>query len=134
DSVVGGAGRSGGGRRAQRGTSLGIKAKLTLEATANGVEEKVKGNRQVQWHTWSGTGAKDKSSHQTSKTCGGAGSVRPVTNTILEQMQTTSTCPTCNGEGVEITSKCTACRGEGLERGEETIAINIPAGVSEGMQ
>ncbi|MNL12816.1 Chaperone protein DnaJ [compost metagenome] len=49
-------------------------------------------------------------------------------------MQTTSTCPTCNGEGVEITAKCTTCRGEGLERGEETIAINIPAGVSEGMQ
>jgi len=49
-------------------------------------------------------------------------------------MQTTSTCPTCNGEGVEISAKCTACHGEGLMRGEETISINIPAGVSEGMQ
>ena len=49
-------------------------------------------------------------------------------------MQTTSTCPTCNGDGTEITSKCTVCHGDGLTRGEETISINIPAGVSEGMQ
>jgi molecular chaperone DnaJ len=49
-------------------------------------------------------------------------------------MQTTSTCPTCNGEGVEITAKCVKCSGNGLVRGEETISINIPAGVSEGIQ
>src|SRR5690606_8272018 len=49
-------------------------------------------------------------------------------------MQTTSTCPTCNGEGVEISAKCPVCHGDGLVRGEETISINIPAGVSEGMQ
>ena len=60
--------------------------------------------------------------------------MRRVTNTILGQMQTTSTCPTCNGEGSIITSKCTVCHGDGVVRGEETISINIPAGVSEGMQ
>jgi molecular chaperone DnaJ len=49
-------------------------------------------------------------------------------------MQTTSTCPTCNGEGTQITAKCGSCQGEGLSRGEETISIQIPAGVSEGMQ
>src|SRR5690606_23549301 len=78
--------------------------------------------------------AKDKNSVQTCKTYGSTGSVRRVTNTILGQMQTTSTCPTCNGEGTTITSKCTACHGDGIVRGEETISINIPAGVSEGMQ
>ena len=135
DSFFGGGGsRSGGGRRVQRGSNLRIKVKLTLEEIAKGVEKKVKVNKQVSCSTCDGTGAKDKSSYHTCNTCGGAGSVRRVTNTILGQMQTTSTCPTCNGEGVEITAKCTTCKGEGLERGEETIAINIPAGVSEGMQ
>src|SRR5690606_12160186 len=57
-----------------------------------------------------------------------------VTSTILGQMQTTSTCPTCNGEGVEISAKCTTCHGDGLMRGEETISINIPAGATDGMQ
>ncbi len=134
DSFFGGGSSRGGGRRVQRGSNLRIKVKLTLEEIAHGVEKKIKVNKQVVCNTCHGSGAKDKNSVQTCKTCGGSGSVRRVTNTILGQMQTTSTCPTCNGEGTTITSKCTSCHGDGIVRGEETISINIPAGVSEGMQ
>jgi molecular chaperone DnaJ len=49
-------------------------------------------------------------------------------------MQTTSTCPTCGGEGRIITHKCSYCQGNGVLRDEEIIPINIPAGVAEGMQ
>jgi len=49
-------------------------------------------------------------------------------------MQTVTTCPTCNGEGTTVTAKCTSCKGEGRVFGEETISIDIPAGVQEGMQ
>jgi molecular chaperone DnaJ len=129
-----GGGRQSGGRRVQRGSNLRIKVRLTLEEIANGAEKKIKVNKQVACKTCDGTGAKDRSSVQTCKTCGGAGAVRRVTNTILGQMQTTSTCPTCNGEGTVITAKCTVCHGEGVTRDEELISINIPAGVSEGMQ
>ena len=114
--------------------NLRIKVKLTLEEIAKGVEKKVKVNKQIKCQTCDGSGAKDQSSYHTCNTCGGSGAVRRITNTILGQMQTTSTCPTCNGEGVEITAKCTTCKGDGLTRGEEKIFINIPAGVSEGMQ
>ena len=135
DSFFGG-GRQGGGagRRATRGSNLRIKVRLTLEEIANGTEKKIKVNKQIACKTCDGTGAKDQGSFQTCKTCGGSGAVRRVTNTILGQMQTTSTCPACNGEGSIITSKCTVCHGDGVTRGEETISINIPAGVSEGMQ
>src|SRR6185503_4015778 len=135
DSFFGG-GRQGGGagRRAARGSNLRIKVRLTLEEIANGTEKKIKVNKQIACKTCDGTGAKDQGSFQTCKTCGGSGAVRRVTNTILGQMQTTSTCPACNGEGSIITSKCTVCQGDGVTRGEETISINIPAGVSEGMQ
>src|ERR1700733_13029512 len=135
DSFFGG-GRQGGaaGRRVARGSNLRIKVRLTLEEIANGSEKKIKVNKQIICRTCDGSGAKDKASFQTCKTCGGSGAVRRVTNTILGQMQTTSTCPTCNGEGSQITSKCTVCHGDGVQRGEETITINIPAGVSEGMQ
>ena len=134
DGFFGGGRQSGGGRRVQRGSNLRIKVRLTLEEIANGTEKKIKVNKQVACKTCEGTGAKDRSSVQTCKTCGGQGAVRRVTNTILGQMQTTSTCPTCNGEGTTITAKCTVCHGEGVVRDEETISINIPAGVSEGMQ
>jgi molecular chaperone DnaJ len=136
EGFFGGGGRQGsaGGRRVARGSNLRIKVRLSIEEIANGAEKKIKVNKQIVCKTCDGTGAKDKSSFQTCKTCGGQGAVRRVTNTILGQMQTTSTCPTCNGEGSVITSKCTVCHGEGLVRGEEMITINIPAGVSEGMQ
>jgi molecular chaperone DnaJ len=49
-------------------------------------------------------------------------------------MRTTSTCPTCSGDGQVIVNKCKVCHSSGVQRGEETIAINIPAGVGEGMQ
>ncbi|RKD13836.1 molecular chaperone DnaJ [Pelobium manganitolerans] len=130
----GGGGQTRGGRRVQKGTNLRIKVKLTLEEIANGVEKKIKVNKQVLCNTCGGSGAKDKNSFSTCKTCGGSGAVRRVTNTILGQMQTTSTCPTCNGEGSTISAKCNTCHGDGVTRGEETISINIPAGVSEGMQ
>jgi molecular chaperone DnaJ len=49
-------------------------------------------------------------------------------------MQTVTTCPTCNGEGSIVTAKCPVCKGEGRVYGEETVTIDIPAGVQEGMQ
>jgi molecular chaperone DnaJ len=136
ESFFGGGQQRGGasGRRVAKGSNLRIKVKLTLEEIAHGAEKKIKVNKQIVCKTCDGSGAKDKSSISTCKSCGGSGSVRRVTNTILGQMQTTSTCPTCNGSGTQITSKCNSCHGEGTVRGEETISINIPAGVSDGMQ
>ena len=49
-------------------------------------------------------------------------------------MQSSSVCPTCNGEGSIIKHKCKKCSGEGIVRGESVLPINIPAGVQEGMQ
>ncbi|SMO68869.1 molecular chaperone DnaJ [Solitalea koreensis] len=133
EGFFGGGQRAGGGRRVNRGTNLRIKVKLTLEEISNGVEKTIKVAKLVNCGTCQGSGAKG-SSFKTCSTCGGAGSVRRVTNTILGQMQTTSTCPTCHGDGQIITDKCHSCQGEGVVRGEETIKINIPAGVSDGMQ
>jgi molecular chaperone DnaJ len=84
--------------------------------------------------TCKGSGAQDASSFHQCSTCRGSGYVRRVTNTILGQMQTTSTCPTCHGEGQTIANKCKSCHGTGTKPGEEVISINIPPGVAEGMQ
>lgn len=136
-SFFGGGRRSSGGGRAargQRGSNLRIKLKLTYEEIAKGVVKNVKVKKHVLCSTCGGSGAKDKSSVQTCHTCNGSGQVRRVTSTFLGQMQTVTTCPTCNGEGTTVTAKCSACKGEGRVYGEETISIEIPAGVQEGMQ
>lgn len=129
-----GGGNSGGRSRGQRGSNLRIRVKLNFEEIAKGVTKTVKVKKHVICNSCDGSGAKDKSSIQTCKTCGGSGQVRRVTNTFLGQMQTVTTCPTCNGEGTTVTSKCGSCKGEGRVYGEETISIDIPAGVQEGMQ
>ena len=121
-------------RRVARGSDLRVKVKLNLQDIANGVEKKIKVNKYVNCNSCSGTGAADGSSHSTCSTCRGSGYVARVTNTLLGQMQTTSPCPTCNGEGKIITNKCTSCSGEGVVRDAEVITIKIPAGVAEGMQ
>ena len=132
ESFFGGGG--GGSRRVNRGSNLRIKVKLTLSEIANGVEKKIKVNKAVPCNSCSGTGAQNGSSFSKCSTCNGQGQIRRVTNTILGQMQTTSTCPTCQGEGQTITNKCKSCHGHGTQTGEEVISINIPAGVGEGMQ
>ncbi|MGN6419686.1 MAG: molecular chaperone DnaJ [Pseudobacter sp.] len=131
----GGGGRRGGQRsRGVRGSNLRIKLKLTYEEIAKGVNKQIKVKKYVTCSTCTGSGAKDKNSVQNCGTCGGSGQVRKVTNTFLGQMQTVTTCPTCNGEGNVITAKCGSCKGEGRIYGEETVSIDIPAGVGEGMQ
>lgn len=134
ESFFGGGQSRGGGRRVNRGSNLRVKVKLNLEEIVNGVEKKIKVNKAVACQTCKGSGAQDSSSFHSCSTCKGAGQIRRVTNTILGQMQTTSTCPTCNGEGQVIANKCKTCHGEGVSKGEEVISIQIPAGVTEGMQ
>jgi len=132
-----GGGRRGGGNgkaRGVRGSNLRIKLKLSYEEIAKGVTKNIKVKKHVSCATCGGSGARDKGSVQTCSTCGGSGQVRKVSNTFLGQMQTVTTCPSCNGEGSTITAKCNTCKGEGRTYGEETVTIDIPAGVQEGMQ
>ncbi len=122
------------GRRVSRGSDLRVKVKLNLEEVANGVEKKIKVKKYSACKHCDGTGAQNSSGYSNCNTCHGTGHVTRITNTLLGQMQTTSTCPTCQGEGKIITDKCSHCAGEGVIRDEEIIKINIPAGVGEGMQ
>ncbi|MFV0604732.1 MAG: molecular chaperone DnaJ [Niabella sp.] len=131
----GGRSRGGGGRsRGTRGSNLRVKLKLNYEEIAKGVTKNIKVKKYTVCNTCSGSGAKDKGSVQTCPTCNGNGQVRKVQNTFLGQMQTVTTCPTCNGEGTTITAKCSSCKGEGRVYTEETITIDVPAGVQAGMQ
>jgi molecular chaperone DnaJ len=130
----------GGGRSQQRqghgvrGSNLRVKIRLNFEEIAKGVTKKIRVKKYTPCSQCGGSGAKDKNAFQTCSTCGGSGQVRKITQTFLGQMQTVTTCPTCNGEGTMITSKCSNCQGTGREYNEETVSIDIPAGVQQGMQ
>ena len=118
----------------QRGSNLRIKVSLTLEEISKGISKKIKVKKQSKCDQCGGSGAKDASSVSTCGTCRGSGYVRQVKSTFLGQMQTTTSCPTCKGTGQTITANCSKCKGDGRQYTEETIDIDIPAGVAEGMQ
>jgi len=124
----------GGGRRQRKGSDLRIKLKLNLEEIANGVEKKIKVKRHVACKSCQGNGSKNGTDLKTCGTCQGSGQVKRVQQTMLGQMVTSSTCPTCSGEGKSVGAKCEACFGEGRVLEEEIIPIKIPSGVSNDMQ
>lgn len=126
--------RGGGRQKGARGSNLRIKLKVNFEEIAKGANKTIKVKKYVSCNTCSGSGAKDKNSLQTCGTCGGNGQVRTVQNTFLGQMQSVTTCPACSGEGTTITNKCISCKGAGRMFGEETVTLDIPGGVQEGMQ
>ena len=120
--------------RINRGTNLRVKVKLNLQEIAFGVEKKLKVKKFVNCQHCNGTGAASGTAFSSCSVCKGAGYVTRVSNTILGQMQTTTGCPNCQGEGKIITQKCPHCNGEGLMRDEDVVTVKIPAGVEEGMQ
>ncbi|MBU2973837.1 molecular chaperone DnaJ [Zobellia sp. B3R18] len=120
-----GGGFGGGGQRRVKGSNLRIRVKLTLEEVANGVEKKIKVKRKIQ-----ASGV----TYKTCATCGGRGQVTKITNTILGRMQTAATCSTCGGSGQVLDKKPSDADAQGLKVAEETVSINIPAGVEDGMQ
>lgn len=133
-SGFGGFGGSSRGQRVNKGSNLRVKVRLDLSEIANGAEKKLKVKKMVSCKHCSGTGGESGSGHSTCDTCRGTGHVTRISNTILGQMQTSSPCPTCQGEGRIITKKCQYCAGEGIVKEDDVITINIPAGVEEGMQ
>lgn len=126
---------SGRGRqRVARGSDIRIRVKLSLQEVVHGVEKKIKVNKQVPCNVCDGKGAASSSDIRTCQTCNGTGVVTRVTQTILGQMQSSSTCNVCGGEGKVITKPCSNCHGSGLMKGSEEISFKIPPGVAEGMQ
>lgn len=124
-SFSGFGGFSSGGQRRVKGSNLRIRVKLTLDEVAHGVEKKVKVRRKVQ---------AEGVTYKTCPTCHGQGQVTKVQNTILGRMQTATTCSTCGGSGQILDKRPNDADAQGLKVVEETVAINIPAGVEEGMQ
>lgn len=82
--------------------------------------------------TCQGSGARPGTTPITCTTCGGAGEVRRVRQSILGQMVTASPCPKCGGTGEEIASPCPSCRGDGRRTLEQSFIVDVPAGVDQG--
>jgi molecular chaperone DnaJ len=125
-------GGGGGGGGAGRGRNLQLELAVSLEDAARGVRKTVKVTKQVPCAACSGSGASPGSKPTACQHCRGHGRVRQVRQSLLGQMVTEGICPQCQGRGQIVQDPCRSCRGTGTVRGEESLEINVPAGVSSG--
>jgi molecular chaperone DnaJ len=114
-----------------RGNDAEVEVEVSLREAAFGIDREV--NVQVVRNCEVCDGVGGTESHVCS-TCGGAGAVRTVRESILGQMVSTQTCSSCGGRGRIIDVYCDNCRGSGRVSEVETRRLRIPEGIETGMR
>lgn len=130
DELFGGGRRTRGGRR--KGPDMQLRLPLTLAEVATGTRKTLRVKVLDPCDACSGTGSEGGAAPRPCGTCGGSGEVRRVQRSLLGQIVSVTTCPTCRGEGTEIVEFCSKCDGEGLMRAEREVQVEVPPGVSSG--
>ena len=115
----------------RRGENVMSHLELTFEEAAFGCEKEVATQRIENCAVCNGSGSSD-GVIETCTQCGGRGQVRTVQNFMGMQMQSTTTCPTCNGRGKMVKNPCNTCKGKGKVRKTNRVKVKIPAGVDAG--
>ncbi|MCD8201999.1 MAG: molecular chaperone DnaJ [Clostridia bacterium] len=123
----------GGGRtqRRSRGSDLEYTIRLSFLDAIKGCSREVNYTRSEPCPSCRGTGAKNGTSMETCKKCGGRGQIQMQTRTIFGQTIQTQVCPDCQGTGKKILDRCPDCRGRGILSKETKFSVNIPAGIDK---
>jgi len=104
-----------------------IELPLKFNEAIFGCEKKIDITYKTSCKPCQGTGAKD-AKLDTCDYCNGQGQV------LMRQgpMQFAQTCPECHGQGQSMKKACGSCDGEGYHEKDDTVTVNIPAGVDSG--
>jgi molecular chaperone DnaJ len=132
----------GGGRRAatrrrsrvQRGADLFTTVTLSFEEAVFGAERDVVIDTLEACARCDGTGAEPGTQPQRCTRCGGTGQTQDVSRSIFGTVMTARPCTVCEGTGEEVLSPCTACRGDGRIPKRDTVRVEVPAGIEDGME
>lgn len=112
------------------GQNMSLLLKLTLEEIYTGVKKKFKYMRNDSCGSCNGHGGTDV---QECKVCNGSGQVERVLQTPIGFMRQVHVCDSCHGTGETYVNECNTCHGAGVVAKEETIEIDVPIGVADGM-
>jgi molecular chaperone DnaJ len=130
NSMFGGSFGGSGQRRnpsAKYALDFEIELRLDFHEAIFGVKKEIDITYKVPCEACQGTGA-EGGKMTTCPTCGGQGQV------VMRQgfMTFAQECPQCHGSGQSPTAKCSSCHGKGYASKEQTVTIDIPAGVDTG--
>jgi molecular chaperone DnaJ len=121
-------------RSRARGSDVYSEITIDFKEAAFGVKKDIEYTADVNCKHCSGTGAENEADIIKCTVCGGSGQVRTSRNTFLGSLITTSVCENCSGKGTVIAKPCKKCGGRGYIRQKKNISVDIPSGVSSGMQ
>jgi molecular chaperone DnaJ len=131
DDLFGVGGRS---RGAARGADVAAGVSIELVDSARGVTRDVPIEVAVPCATCEGSGAEPGTEPVTCSTCGGAGRVQEVSNTVFGQFVRAQPCRRCGGRGRVVEHPCKTCRGEGRVVEKRTLSVEIPPGIHDGQR
>ena len=127
---------SGRGQRAgqMQGADVVVAVAIDLADAARGRTVEVAHEVDVRCEHCHGNGAEPGTPIVTCARCHGSGQLQAVSRTRFGQLVRTAVCDVCGGEGRVPEQPCGVCRGEGKVREERTLAVDIPAGISDGQR
>jgi molecular chaperone DnaJ len=127
--------RRGGPRsRTRRGEDVGVALRLSFQEAVFGARRDLDLERLVVCERCLGNGAEPGTAPIACRTCGGTGEVQSVRRSVFGTLMTTAPCRTCEGTGQENPDPCESCLGQGRVRRPARVTVEIPAGVSDGME
>ncbi len=118
---------------AQRGADIRYDLTISFEEAVFGTQKEIEIPRWEACGTCHGSGAQPGTNTQRCTYCQGTGEIRRVQQSIFGQFVNVMVCDRCRGEGRVITTPCERCRGQGRVRNNRRVAVNIPAGVDDGV-
>jgi molecular chaperone DnaJ len=118
----------------QHGEDLFVQASFSFHEAAFGVRRELEVERLVTCERCMGNGAEPGTAPIACRTCGGAGELQQVRRSIFGTVMTASVCRVCRGTGQEVLDRCGECFGQGRRRSTDSVTVDIPAGVSDGME
>lgn len=127
-------GMFGGGRqRQQRGNDIQVDVDLSFKDAVFGVDRPVSLTKPSTCVRCGGVGGEPGSKMKSCHDCGGKGIKNVTQRTILGNVQTRVSCPSCDGEGEIPEKPCTECQGSGVARRKVSLTVTIPAGTDDGV-
>jgi molecular chaperone DnaJ len=115
------------------GANLEVEVRVPLETVLRGGEQRVHVGQPQACPACHGSGAKPGTASRSCEGCRGTGQQRQTRMQGNVRMQTITTCPQCGGRGQIIDEPCSECEGRGQVARDETLVVQIPRGVHEGM-
>jgi molecular chaperone DnaJ len=120
--------------RVRRGDDLFVQLTMTFEQAAFGVRQDIPVEVLDVCGVCAGSGCQAGTHPSRCTRCGGTGELQDVSRSVFGTVMTARACTTCDGSGEEIAAPCRQCQGEGRVPTRHSVAVEVPAGVADGME